>query len=201
VNDEQARTPIINIAGERVALGPLRADLTDTYERWLNDFPTMRTQGDIPGPRTRERVTNWYERVSSSTDSVWYLIYERSTQQPVGLTWLDSIEYRHRTASFAISIGDESMRGKGYGTETTRLMLDFAFTALGLHNVSLEVYSHNIAGLRAYERAGFREYGRRHECFYMGGKFWDEILMECLSTEFQSSVLAKVFTTETDRPG
>jgi diamine N-acetyltransferase len=185
--------PNVNITGERVALGPLRTDLIDTYERWLNDFGTMRTQGDLPGPRTRERSAAWYERVSSSTDSIWFLIYEIATWQPIGFTWLDSIDYRHRIGSFAISIGEPSMRGKGFGTETTMLMLDFAFTALGLHNISLEVYSHNVAGKRAYQRAGFREYGRRHECFYMGGQYWDEILMECLSTDFKSPVLSQIF--------
>ncbi len=36
--------------------------------------------------------------------------------------------------------------GRGYGTETTRLMLDYAFTALGLHNVMLTVFVFNAAG-------------------------------------------------------
>jgi diamine N-acetyltransferase len=199
MNETPDRLPTVNITGERVALGPLRDDLIDTYERWNNDFGTMRTQGDLPGPRTRQRAANWFERISTAADSVWYLIYETDTWQPIGVTWLDSIDHLHRTAGFAISIGEESMRGKGYGTEVTRLMLDFAFTALGLHNVSLEVYSHNIAGITAYERAGFKEYGRRHQCFYMGGRYWDEILMECLSTDFESPVLARVFAPDTPR--
>lgn len=185
--------PIVNISGERIALGPMRADLIDTYERWNNDFGIMRTQGDLPGPRSRERAQTWFDRVAADRESIWYLIYEMESWQPIGITWLDSPDHLHRTAGFAISIGEESMRGKGYGTETARLMLDFAFTALGLHNVSLEVYSHNIAGIKAYERAGFREYGRRHECFYMGGQYWDTILMECLSTGFESPVLSRVF--------
>lgn len=187
------REPLVNIRGARVALGPLRADLIDTYARWNNDFGTMRTQGDLPGPRSMERTTAWYQRISGATDSVWYLIYEMDTWEPIGITWLADIDYRNRTAGFAISIGEESKRGKGYGTETARLMLDFAFTALGLHNVALEVYSHNLAGIRAYEKAGFREYGRRHECFLVGSKVVDVVLMECLSTSFESPVLADVF--------
>lgn len=186
--------PTINIVGEGVALGPLRADLINTYERWNNDFNTARTQGDTPGPRTRERAAKWHERVSTSTDAIWFLIYEVATWTPIGVTWIDDIDYRHRTGGFAISIGETSMRGKGHGTETTRLMLGYAFTALGLHNVSLEVYSHNIAGQRAYQRAGFREYGRRHECFYMGGQFWDTILMECLSRDFHDPVVTQMLS-------
>jgi diamine N-acetyltransferase len=191
--------PIVNIVGAAIALGPLRRDLIETYTRWMNDFDTDRTQGDLPGPRTAERVTAWYERRSTATDEAWFTIYERAGLRPIGLTWLADIDYRHRVAGFGISIGETSARGKGYGTETTRLMLDYAFTALGLHNVALEVYKFNIAGRRAYEKAGFREFGRRSECFIMGGRAWDEIHMQCLSTDFDSPVLGAVFVPDTER--
>ena len=63
--------PIVNITGQSVALGPLRRDLIPTYERWFNDFGTARTQGDLPGPRTTERATAWYERVLGRTGHSW----------------------------------------------------------------------------------------------------------------------------------
>ena len=44
----------------------------------------------------------------------------------------------------------------------------------------------NRVGIRAYEKAGFNELGRRRQCRWMGGKLWDEIYMDCLSTEFES---------------
>jgi diamine N-acetyltransferase len=66
------------------------------------------------------------------------------------------------------------------------------YTALGLHNVMLSVYEHNLAGRRAYEKAGFREIGRRRQCRRMGERVWDEIFMDCLATEFESPVLKRV---------
>ena len=67
--------------------------------------------------------------------------------RPKGNTGLHEVDYRNRTASFGILIGEPECRGKGYGTETTRLMLDYAFTALGLHNVMLIVFEFNAAGM------------------------------------------------------
>jgi len=93
---------------------------------------------------------------------VSFVIYDRATDRPIGTTALDGIAHRHGTAEFSIGIGDESFRGKGYGTEATRLMLDYAFGVLGLSNVMLIVYDYNRAGRRAYAKAGFREFGRRH---------------------------------------
>ena len=122
--------PILNIIGERVALGPLRRDLLETYQRWFNDFGTDRTQGDLPGPRALERAERFYERRATDLDAPMFLIYELATWQPLGFTWLSDVDHRHRTAGYAISIGEPAARGQGYGTEVTRLMLDYAFTAL-----------------------------------------------------------------------
>jgi hypothetical protein len=52
-------------------------------------------------------------------------------------------------------LGEADYRGRG---------LDYAFTALGLHNVMLSVHEFKHAGRRAYGKAGFREVGRRREC-------------------------------------
>ena len=42
--------------------------------------------------------------------------------------------------------------------------------------------------IRAYQKAGFKEIGRRRECRMMGGKLWDEVHMDCLSSEFERPV-------------
>ena len=63
----------------------------------------------------------------------------------------------------------------------------------------LEVYEPNIAGQRAYAKAGFRECGRRHASYRMGGRAWDVIMMESLATEFDSPVLRAVFAPDMER--
>jgi len=187
--------PIVNMLGERVALGPLRRDLVPVYQRWINDLGTLRTLGVPPEPVSLEREQAWFESTTRETrNSVAFTIYEQATWRPIGNTSLADIDYRHRTATFGILIGEPDARGRGYGTEVTRLMLDFAFTALGLHNVMLAVFEYNLAGRRAYEKAGFREIGRRRQAHLMGGRLWDVIYMDCLATEFTSPVLSRIFS-------
>ncbi len=185
--------PIINIEGDLVALGPLRRDEIATYQRWINQFETVRSLAVPPVPMTLEAETDWYESMATSTSIIIFTIFERGTMLPVGNVSLGNIDYRNGTTDFGIMIGEPSARGKGYGTEATRLMLDYAFTALGLHNVLLTVYEFNYAAQRVYAKAGFRVMGRRRKSKYMGGRFWDEIYMDCLASEFESPVLAKVF--------
>ena len=192
-SNQNSEEPILNVAGELVAVGPIRHDLLPLYQRWINDLGTTRTLGIPPLPLTREKEQEWYDSQSKSEDDVPFTIYERETLRPIGNTGLHGIDHRNRTATFGILIGEPECRGKGYGTEATRLMLDYAFTALGLHNVMLTVFEFTPAGIRAYQKAGFKEIGRRRKCRMMGGELWDEIYMDCISSEFESPVLRKIY--------
>jgi RimJ/RimL family protein N-acetyltransferase len=191
--------PILSIVGERVALGPLERAHLPHYLRWINDFPTLRSLAIPPGPMTLEQEAGWFERAATGDMGITFTIYALPDNRPIGNTMLRDIDHRHRTAEFAIMIGEASERGKGYGTEATRLMLDYAFTALGLNNVMLSVYAFNLAGKRAYEKAGFRECGRRRQARWMGGTLWDVIYMECLASEFSSPVLGRIFVPDRER--
>jgi RimJ/RimL family protein N-acetyltransferase len=196
VSDEQ---PILNIIGERIALGPLRRDLIPSYNRWRNDFYVQRTFGSLPRAVSIEETTEVFEKRAKSTEDYWFTIYEKETLRPIGTTDLFSVDFRWRICSFGMMIGEADARGKGYGTEVVRLMLDYAFTALGLNNVMLTVAEYNLAGRRAYEKAGFKEFGRRREADIMNGVTYSEIYMDCIASEFDSPVLGRIFVPDVPR--
>jgi diamine N-acetyltransferase len=195
---DPASPPVVNVVGDRLALGPLRRDLIPVYQRWTNDFAVTRTLRSSQ-PTTSEQVAASFDQLGGDDRSANFTIYTRDDWRPIGNTALVEIDWRARTAEFILFIGEADCRGKGYGTETTRLMLDYAFTALGLHSVMLKVYAFNLAGRRVYEKAGFRLIGRRRECQLMGGKLWDVDYMDRLASEFTSPFLAHVFTPDAPR--
>lgn len=191
--------PILNITGRRVALGPItRAQLT-LHARWVNDPTTQRSAGDRVGPRTAEALEAWFDaRVATPGDQAWFTVYATDDWAPAGFACLRDIDHAARSAEFGITIAPERRDG-GYGTEATRLTLDYGFTALGLHNIMLTVAEFSARGRRAYAKAGFREIGRRTQVWPLGGRLWDEIYMECLSTDFKSPVLGDVFVPDESR--
>ena len=199
--DELAAPPIVNISGDRVALGPLRRDLIPLYHRWFNDFAVRRTRVRPPRATTLEAQEREYDELATSNDRHTFTVYDRATWRPIGDAALQGVDFRHGSAYFAITIGEAAYRGKGYGTETTRLVLDYAFTALGLHTVKLEVAEFNLAGRNAYRKAGFREVGRWRQAWRLNGRAWDIICMDCLATEFTSPVLARIFVPDEPRSG
>ena len=66
---QSSEAPVLNVLGERVALGPLRADLLPLYGRWINDLGTIRMMGLPPGPVTAEKERDWYEGRASRLSS------------------------------------------------------------------------------------------------------------------------------------
>jgi len=193
-NEELAATsdsgPVLNIVGQRVALGPVYRELTATYNRWINDFAMNAQLGQLPAPITVEQSIRGYDSRLDRDAEVRFVIYERRGEdgyRPIGIALLGDIDYRHRTGEYVIFIGEPDARSKGYGTETTRLMLNYAFSTLGLLNVLLTVFAFNERARRAYERAGFKEFGRRRQCYFMNGQFWDTIFMDCVAADVLSS--------------
>jgi diamine N-acetyltransferase len=181
---DPSKLPIVNITGERVALGPARRDLIQLYQRWINQFEVVRNLGQLPFPMTLDAETTWYEQISVR-GTPFFTIYELSSWRPIGTVALHDLDHQHGTAEFGILIGEPEARGKGLGTEVTRLMINYAFTSLGLHNLMLRALSSNAAGVAAYTKAGFREFGRRREAIRADGRRYDIIYMECLAREHQ----------------
>ena len=178
--------PVLNIRGERVALGPLHRGLLPLIERWDNDFQVADLRGDDPRPHTAESIAAVWEPLLRGEREDWigFAIYALPDLRPIGVTNIRDFTNSHGTAEFGIAIGEATDRGQGFGTEATRLILDYAFTILGVYNVWLDTLAYNVGAIRAYEKAGFREIGRRRGARMLAGKRYDVILMDCIADEF-----------------
>jgi RimJ/RimL family protein N-acetyltransferase len=179
-------TPILNMVGETVALGPYAREHMALHARWSNDFAVALYAGDYLKPRPLALFESGFEKAGkeSQPHQQEFTIYERATLRPIGFTKWRDINAANRTAIYVIVIGEKDCWGKGYGTETTRLMLEYAFTVLNLHSVLLTTNAFNERAMRAYLRAGFREVGRWRESHRFGDRLYDEVVMDCLASEF-----------------
>jgi diamine N-acetyltransferase len=170
-----------------IMLIPAEPDHEADYRKWFNDFQVQRTSGMLPMPWSASKFHEWFSRrVIKTDDAVWFSLVDNDSGRLVGFSGVRDIDYMHRTAEFFITIGEAAARGRGVGTDATSQTLNHAFNVLGLHSILLDVSSASLAGIRAYEKAGFREIGRRTEAVRMGGRLYDWVYMECLSTKFRS---------------
>jgi RimJ/RimL family protein N-acetyltransferase len=178
------------VTGERAALGLLRREHLPEITTWFND-PDVKRGLAHRGVVSEEGSAAWYDKVVEAgrqhrPTEVAFAIHAADDGAFVGVCGLEDIDHNFSRCEFGIWV---ARRGEGIGTDATRLALDWAFTVIGLHNVMLETYEFNEAGIRAYERAGFKPVGRRRDAVRALGRRWDTLLMDATATEFESPVL------------
>ena len=198
-DEEPKQQRLILVQGQRVGLGALRHDLIPAYLRWRSDPEVMRGTGAGSQVPTVEAIQAWYEQATSPGNTeVHFTIYDLDDVAPVGTALLVRVDQHAGTAEFGLTIGER--RNQGLGTEATRLVLDWAFTVMGLHNILLVTFSWNLPAIRAYTKAGFREIGRRRGAVVTYGQRHDQVLMDAVADEFSDSALAKQAPQQAESP-
>jgi RimJ/RimL family protein N-acetyltransferase len=172
------------IEGRRVRLRRHRPENLPHVRRWYRDPDLAYLTRYQLRPMTTDEVDRFFQTRMLSPDSVAYAIHVAHTDRLIGLTTFSALDADNGSVLFHITIGERDAWDQGYGTETTGLMLSHAFERLGLHRVSLSVFSFNERAIRAYEKAGFRVEGRLREAILRDGRYWDEIQMGVLRDEW-----------------
>ncbi|MDR0222253.1 MAG: GNAT family N-acetyltransferase [Oscillospiraceae bacterium] len=168
------------IEGERVYLSPINAEDAETYARWLNDPNVTDGHGTTSFVITSAFEKDWLETNLKSDKTYHFAIVKKNGDELIGNVGFTDIEHIHQTATIGLFIGEEENRGKGYGTEAVILAVKYGFNTLNLNNIDLKAFSFNERAIKAYAKAGFREYGRRSRAFYLGGEYHDVVCMEIL---------------------
>jgi RimJ/RimL family protein N-acetyltransferase len=145
------------IEGQLVALAPLRAADAPEWYRWLTDPETTRyLYGRRARPRTPpgvDELSDWAHRTLADPQRLAVGLEARPHGAVIGNARL--VPMNRGRARYSILIGEAEHRGRGLGTEATRLLCAYGFDRLGLREIILDVDPRNAAGVAAYRRAGF----------------------------------------------
>ena len=162
------------LKSHNLTLRPITPADTPLIVRWRNtDF--VRNNFLYRGKFTEEIHKHWLETKVDTGEVVQFIIEqeENGTQVPVGSVYLRDIDTENSCAEFGIFIGEESALGKGIGTESAKVMLDFAHNQLGLHRVFLRLLADNISAYKAYRKAGYVAEGIFRDMKKIDGKYKD----------------------------
>ncbi len=177
--------------GQLVRLGAVKPDDKDTLARWSNDSEYLRMLNFDPAvPRPAAYFEEQEKKNDENHRGVIFGIRLLEDDKLIGMTGLWA-NWNHQNAWFWIGIGEADYRGKGYGTDTTKLMIGYAFRELGMFRVTLNVFGYNTRAMRAYEKAGFTHEGTQREALYREGKRWDMHAMGILRPEWEAMILAE----------
>jgi RimJ/RimL family protein N-acetyltransferase len=149
-----------------------------------NDPENQASLGGFTTGYTRADLTRWVERHGGAKDETLFVIVGEG-ERVLGHVGLYEIDHRIRSAVFGILLGDKSARGKGIGFACTKWAVDYGFSELNLHRVTLEVLETNTPAKKIYDALGFKVEGRFRHAQYRGGKYLDVIAMAILEDEWK----------------
>lgn len=177
------------LVGDNLYLSPQSSDeeIIEKFTQWLNDFETTDYTGKSPALITLDGERKWFENPKAG-DYVFFIV-RLEDDKLIGTIGLHDIDHINRRATFGIFIGDKSGRNKGYGTEATRLILEYGFKYLNLNNIKLDVMEFNERAQACYKKCGFKEYGRRRKSEFLYGKYYDRVEMDILAEEFEGDYI------------
>jgi RimJ/RimL family protein N-acetyltransferase len=139
----------------------------EAFQRWYADGEIAQLLRHDLEPLTPAQSRSYFETfiLPSSARGTCFAIHERKSKRLIGTTALtDSISVQSGgSALFRIVIGEKVVWGRGYGTEATRLVAEEAFDSMGLSEIRLEVFNHNVRAIAAYSRVGFEVTGEHVE--------------------------------------
>jgi RimJ/RimL family protein N-acetyltransferase len=177
------------LTGVLCYLSPCSPEDAEKWAQWDNDLEVTIPLGDeayIPSSLEKAR-----EALSDALKNQAHVfsVVDLETDLVIGRCMLFNVDHVNRTAMLGLVIGERDCWGKGYGQEATHLLLEYGFNLLNLNSIMLGAFEFNERALHCYEKAGFKEIGRRRQARIISGRKYDAILMDILAEEFESAYM------------
>jgi len=175
-----------SLSGDRVVLRRHLPTNLRAFQRWYSDPAVVRLTRYQDGPMRPDEIERFFAARALGPESLAMAIHLRDGDRLIGTCALSQLDAENGSALFHITIGEKDAWGRGYGTEATRLMIDHAFSGLGLHRIALSVFAFNERAIRSYRSVGFVIEGRAREAIWREGRWWDEISMSILAADWKA---------------
>lgn len=142
----------------------------------LMTYNISKSLWQVPHPYTEENALNFIDssqRDFKSLKAVNFAIQYKNNEnikRLVGIVSLKNIDSDNNNANVGYWIG-EMYWGKGIATESLSLVINYAFSVLGLEEIYAYVYSENKASIRVLEKNGMTKNEDTREYDKMSGRY------------------------------
>lgn len=147
------------IIGEKIILSPIpnSKEFYKLYLSWLENKELQWKLGEEGMKYSLKEIKEMHKEWKKDFKNMTFCILNKKTKEPVGdINLFDSEEFKGKP-EISILIGNHA--GKGFGTEASKLLINFAFEKLKLNEINLSVYQDNIPAIGLYKKLGFKTIG------------------------------------------
>lgn len=168
---------------ERISLRPIKEEDTDMVLKWRNSL-NVKSNFLYSEEITKNMHMDWIENKIKKGLVDQFIIYTNHEKKDIGSIYLRDIDHKAKSAEYGIFIGENEFLNKGYGTEASKLILEYAFRSLNLNKVKLRVLSDNIVAIKSYLKLGFKIEGIFKDEVMKNNELKDIIFMAILRRDY-----------------
>jgi ribosomal-protein-alanine N-acetyltransferase len=165
-----------DLAAGRIKLTHLSAEfVSDRYVDWMNDYEIVKYTESRFAEHTSQSIEQFVNITENDINTVAWAITVDS--QHIGNIKFGPVDWHHSYADIGLIVGSKEHWGLGYGTESIKLVGNWAFTTLQLHKLTAGFYDGNAGSMRAFEKAGFSNEVRQSSHYHFEGEYIDRLTM------------------------
>jgi RimJ/RimL family protein N-acetyltransferase len=176
------------LKGKSVLLRPVKRSDISYFLKWFND-PEVIQYLELYLPMTEMYEEKYIEELGTTrakSDAPFVIeAIEGASTKPIGSCGLHEINSKDGKAIFGMGIGEKDYWSKSYGTEATRLLIDYGFQQLNLHRISSSAFAFNERSIKFHKKVGFQEEGRLRQAIFKNGQYHDLMLFGILREEWK----------------
>jgi RimJ/RimL family protein N-acetyltransferase len=166
----------MNIFGEMVLLRAIELSDKDVLLDIINDSDTEFSLGGWSFPVSSLNQEEWIKALRPNNNILRCMIIDRELGTPVGTAILSDIDYKNGNGEIHIKLARD-VRGRGYGTDTVRTLVNYAFNELRLNCVYAHVNAYNTPSQKLFEKCGFIKEGILRSRIFKKGDYHDVMVL------------------------
>jgi RimJ/RimL family protein N-acetyltransferase len=133
-----------------------------------------------------ERFIEWTHRQRAAGAYVCYAVVPEGMDTAIGLFQVRQLEPSFGTAEWGFAIGSPFW-GTGVFLDGAKLVVDFAFTTLGVYRLEARAASKNGRGNGALQKIGAVREGLLRRSFLRNGEYLDQVLWSLVREDWMQS--------------
>lgn len=171
------------IIGEKIYFRSLE-DGDEKIISTTENHPDSRSSLFYATPTGLQSIKDKWTKLQEDSKTIVLIICTINPDNPIGIVAFHRIDWVGRMAIFYIAIAETENQSKGYGSEATELIMDYAFNTLNLNRIQLHVAVENEKAIKVYKGKGFEIEGTLRQAMFRDGKYHDFYVMGLLNEDY-----------------
>jgi len=124
------------------------------------------------------------KRMKDSADFIIFSVRRNLDERLMGFIRYDLLLWNHRSGRMKILFGGQESFSR-YGRELLDLCLNYVFTEMNFHHISVAYPEYRQDAIDLHLEAGFQEEVRRRQAHFYHGRYWDLVHLGLLKSDWK----------------